>query len=122
MKEQIYVVRGLRKALIGRPAITALQLLSCVNYQASSVKISKLFEGLGTMRERVQHYVKARCNTVCSINTSTNSLATKILKGGGHGEKNFFEFIDTPNDSLHCDTKYIFFKFFCERIGGEISL
>ena len=80
VKEQIYVVRGLRKALIGRPAIKVLQLLSCVNYQASSVKISKLFEGLGTMRERVQHYVKARCNTVCSINTSTNSLATKILR------------------------------------------
>ena len=31
VKEQINVMRGLRKALIGRPAITVLQLLCRVN-------------------------------------------------------------------------------------------
>ena len=54
VKEQIYVVRGLRKALIGRPAITVLQLLCRVN-KVDSIKqkvvsrFPQLFKGLGTI-------------------------------------------------------------------------
>lgn len=53
-KEVIYVVKGLRKALIGRPAITMLQLVSQVNAidsikQKVISKFPKLFKGLGTM-------------------------------------------------------------------------
>ena len=54
VKEVMYVVKGLRKALIGRPAITALQLVSRVNTVDSTkhkikVKFPKLFKGLGTI-------------------------------------------------------------------------
>ena len=52
--EVIYVVKGLRKALIGRPAITSLQLVSQVNQvnfakQEVVSKFPKLFKGLGTI-------------------------------------------------------------------------
>ena len=54
VKQDVYVVKGLRKPLIGRPAITALKLVSQVNtvnsYQQKIVnKFPKLFEGLGTI-------------------------------------------------------------------------
>ena len=52
VEEVIYVVKGLRKALIGRPAITSLQLVSQVNQvdftkQEVVSKFPKLFKGLG---------------------------------------------------------------------------
>ena len=54
VKEQIYVVRGLQKALIGHAAITVLQLLCCVNTvdsikQEVVSKFPKLFKGFGTI-------------------------------------------------------------------------
>ena len=52
--QDVYVVKGLRKPLIGRPAITALKLVSQVNtvnsYQQKTVnKFPQLFKGLGTI-------------------------------------------------------------------------
>ena len=54
VEEVIYVVKGLRKPLIGRPAITALQLVSRVNAIDSTQqnivsKFPSLFKGLGTI-------------------------------------------------------------------------
>ena len=54
VKEQIYVVRGRQKALIGRPAITVLQLVCHVNTvdsikQEVVLRFPKLFKGLGTI-------------------------------------------------------------------------
>ena len=54
VNQAVYVVKGLRKPLIGRPAITALKLVSHVNtvhsHQQKIVnKFPKLFRGLGTI-------------------------------------------------------------------------
>ena len=51
--QEIFVVRELEQALMGRPAIEALNLISRVNYIDSSEKVVKLypdlFAGLGTL-------------------------------------------------------------------------
>ena len=54
MQQDVYVVKGLREPLIGRPAITALKLISQINtidiYQQKIVmKFPRLFKGLGTL-------------------------------------------------------------------------
>ena len=54
VQEVVYVVKGLRKALIGRPAIIALQLVSRINAidsvrQGIISKFPTLFKGLGTI-------------------------------------------------------------------------
>ena len=53
-KETIYIVKGLRKVLIGRPAITALKLISRINTvdsvkQRVVSKFPKIFKDLGTI-------------------------------------------------------------------------
>jgi len=54
VQEVVYVVKGLQKALIGRPAITALQLVSRISdinsvLQGIIYKFPTLFKGLGTI-------------------------------------------------------------------------
>ena len=54
VQQDVYVVKGLRKPLIGRPAIMSLKLISQVNtvdvYQRNVVKkFPHLFKGLGTL-------------------------------------------------------------------------
>ena len=71
--EIIYVVNGLRKALIGRPAITALQLVSRVNNidskkQKVVSKFPSLFKGLGT--------IEGEYNIVLKQNATPYALAT----------------------------------------------
>jgi len=53
-EQEIYVVKGLRKPLIGRPAITALELVSRINAidtgkQHMLDQHPELFQGLGTI-------------------------------------------------------------------------
>ena len=53
-QQEIYVIRGLRKALLGRPAIEALQVVQQVEpIQASIVtkKFPELFQGLGRLKD-----------------------------------------------------------------------
>ena len=48
--QDVYVVRGLSLALLGRPAIESLQIIGQVNLfsrHASKTKFPKLFKGLG---------------------------------------------------------------------------
>ena len=73
VKEVIYVVKGLRKALVGRPAITALQLVSQVNtvdFSKQDVisKFPMLFNGLGTIEGEYEIKLKP--------NSSPYSLTT----------------------------------------------
>ena len=52
--QEIYVIRGLRKALLGRPAIEALQVVQQVeSIQASAItkKFPELFQGLGRLKD-----------------------------------------------------------------------
>ena len=53
MEEKIFVVRGLQKALMGRPAIKALGLVTRLNAINSQEKVTAkypgLFTGLGTL-------------------------------------------------------------------------
>ena len=64
VEQDIYVVKGLRKPLIGRPAIIALQLVNRVN-TINSVKQQivdqnpDLFQGLGTIEEEYTIVLKA---------------------------------------------------------------
>ena len=73
VKEQIYVVRGLLKALIGCPAITALQLLCRVN-TVDSIKqevvsrFPQLFKGLGT--------IEGEYNIMLKQDATPNALST----------------------------------------------
>ena len=67
------MVKGLRKALIGHPAITSLQLVSQVNLVNSSKqevvsKFPKLFKGLGT--------IEGEYNIELKQNATSHSLAT----------------------------------------------
>jgi len=55
-EQEIYVVKGLRKPLIGRPAITALELVSRINAINSGKQHMldqhpDLFHGLGNIEE-----------------------------------------------------------------------
>ena len=53
-QQEIYVIRGLRKALLGRPAIEALQVVQQVqSVQASSIvkDFPELFQGLGRLKD-----------------------------------------------------------------------
>ena len=62
-EEAIYVVKGLRKVLIGRLAITALQLISHISTvdsvkQRVVFKFPKIFKGLGTIDEEYSIVLK----------------------------------------------------------------
>ena len=53
-QQEIYVVRGLRKALLGRPAIEALRVIQQVEpVQASNIvkQFPELFQGLGRLKD-----------------------------------------------------------------------
>ena len=53
-QQEIYVIRGLRKALLGRPAIEALQVVKQVEpVQTSSIvkQLPELFQGLGRLKD-----------------------------------------------------------------------
>ena len=53
-QQEIYVIRGLRKALLGRPAIEALQVVQQVQpVQASNIvkNFPELFQGLGRLKD-----------------------------------------------------------------------
>ena len=74
VEEVIYVVKGLRKALIGRPAITSLQLVSQVNQvdftkQKVVSKFPKLFKGLGI--------IEGEYNIQLKQNAAPYTLATR---------------------------------------------
>ena len=64
VEQDIYVIKGLRKPLIGRPAITALQLVNRVN-TIDSIKQQvvdqhpELFQGLGTIEGEYNIVLKA---------------------------------------------------------------
>ena len=63
MEETIFVVQGLQTALMGRPAIEALNLDSRINAMDDSQqklldKYAHLFQGLGTMEG--EYHVKLR--------------------------------------------------------------
>ena len=82
MKGPIYEVRGLWKALIGRPAITAFQLIyrvnavDCIKQEVVS-EFPKLFKGLGTIEGEYNIMVKQDA-TPYALNTLMNSSATEI--------------------------------------------
>ena len=63
VKQEVYVVKGLRKPLIGRPAITALKLISQVNTVKSGQhkivsQYPTLFKGLGTIKGEYEIVLK----------------------------------------------------------------
>ncbi len=47
--EEVYVVEGLNKPLLGRPAIEGLGLLACV-YAVTESSLVEQFQGLGKMQ------------------------------------------------------------------------
>ena len=75
VKEVIYVVKGLRKALVGRPAITALQLVSQVNavdFSKQDVisKFPMLFNGLGTIEGEYEIKLKPNATKKSALLTT----------------------------------------------------
>ena len=63
VKQDVYVVKGLRKSLIGRPTITAFKLISQVNNVKSNQhkivsQFPTLFKGLGTLKGEYEIVLK----------------------------------------------------------------
>jgi hypothetical protein len=73
MEEEIFVVRDLQTALMGRPAIEGLNLLSRINsvqdtHQKIMSKYTNLFQGLGEMEARALPYpAERRCKALCTF-------------------------------------------------------
>ena len=71
-EEKIYVIENVRKPLLGRPAITALKLLSridsVVEQEESLIKqFHSVFKGLGKLEGKynVYHQIAARITQSC---------------------------------------------------------
>ena len=54
MEEDIYFVEGLRRSLLGRPAIKSLKLLACIGEVKGERKVEDLFPQLFTWLGKIQ--------------------------------------------------------------------
>lgn len=82
MEEEIFVVRDLQTALMGRPAIEAIQLVSRVNTVHDSrqkvlKKYDHLFRGLGTMDG--EYHMKLREGATPFAQTTPRRVALPLL-------------------------------------------
>ena len=106
MQDVVYVVKGLRKALIGRPAITALQLVSRINaidsvLQGIVSKFPMLFKGLGTIDGEYNIVLKhdARPYTLVTPRRIPLPLKSQVEKELQHMEKlGVIRRVDTPTE------------------------
>ena len=73
VEKEIFVVRGLQRALMGRPAIEALNLVSRVN----TVNGSNLFQGLGTMEG--EYHVKLRDDAIPFAQMTPRRVALPLM-------------------------------------------
>ena len=65
MEEKVYIVKVLQNALVGRPAIQALNLVARIETVHSNFMVQKfpeLFGGLGTMQGEYHIKIKAEAN------------------------------------------------------------
>ena len=79
--QEIYVIHGLRKALLGRQAIDALQVVQTVNpIQMNSIvkQFPELFQGLGRLKDnyKIQLLSEAKCFSL----TTPRRVAVPMLQ------------------------------------------
>ena len=72
-EQTIYVVEGLHKSLLGKPAVQALQLLKRIGAVEMGSKpeelFPNLFSGLGNSRESIQ----SDCETICTQHSTEST-------------------------------------------------
>ena len=72
-EQTIYVVEGLHKSLLGKPAVQALQLLKRIGAVEMGSKpeelFPNLFSGLGNPRESIQ----SDCETICTQHSTEST-------------------------------------------------
>ncbi|CAC5390627.1 unnamed protein product [Mytilus coruscus] len=82
--QDIYVVKGLSKPLLGRPAIQALGIIDKVNVSSVNAsseannyyrgKYPKIFNGLGKNEMDLYNRARSRRETVCLVNTAQSTI------------------------------------------------
>ncbi len=73
-KQDIYVVRGLQKPLLGRPAIEAVTVVEPISQESVEEQFHDLFEGLGKLQDNYQ----IKLSTICTHNPTKGSRTTYV--------------------------------------------
>ena len=77
VNQEIFVVKGLKSALLGRPAIAALKLISVMHtvHQPSNQSVQekhpKLFSGLGKLEGKISYQIERKPFALCCNHTTT---------------------------------------------------